>query len=98
MDAAPGRSKFRRAVSTRLSLRSGALGTSTASPTGTLMKNAHDELTALVGAPPRGTPAGPPLGDTAAQIPSALLRSRPSASMTVRIESAAGETSAAPRP
>src|SRR4051812_31542830 len=48
MDAAPGRSKCRRAVSTRLSVRRRGLTKSTTTPTGTLMKNTHDQLSELV--------------------------------------------------
>src|SRR6059058_5658593 len=67
-------------------------------PAGTLMKKIHDQLKALVRAPPSSTPAAPPLPEAAPQIPSARLRSRPSRNVVVRIESAAGESSAAPRP
>ena len=67
-------------------------------PTGTLMKKIHDQLSALVRAPPSSTPAAPPLPDAAPQIPRARLRSRPSRKVVVRIESAAGESSAAPSP
>ena len=62
------------------------------------MKKTHDQLSALVSAPPSSTPAAPPLPETAPQMPSARLRSRPSAKVVIRIDSAAGETSAAPRP
>jgi hypothetical protein len=62
------------------------------------MKKIHDQLRALVSAPPSSTPAAPPLPDAAPQIPSATLRSRPSSKVVVRIERAAGESSAAPRP
>ena len=48
--------------------------------------------------PPSRTPAAPPEPATAPQTPSALLRSAPSANVVVTIDSAAGETSAAPRP
>jgi hypothetical protein len=43
-------------------------------------------------------PNAPPPAAIALQIPSALVRSFPSANVVVTIESAAGETSAAPRP
>src|SRR5881392_594535 len=98
MDAAPARSKCRWARSARLSLSSTGLSASTRIPAGTLMKKIQDQLNALVRAPPRSTPAAPPLPDAAPQIPSATLRSRPSRNVVVRIESAAGERSAAPRP
>ena len=48
--------------------------------------------------PPSSTPAAPPEPATAPQTPSALLRSAPSAKVVVTIESAAGESSAAPKP
>ena len=75
-----------------------ASSASTSTPTGTLMKKIHDQLNALVSAPPSSTPAAPPLPEAAPQMPSARLRSRPSANVVVRIESAAGESSAAPSP
>ncbi len=71
---------------------------STAAPTGTLMKKIHSQPNALVNAPPSSTPAAAPLPETAPQMPSARFRSFPSSNVVVRIDSAAGETSAAPRP
>ena len=62
------------------------------------MKKIQDQLSELVSAPPSSTPAAPPLPETAPQMPSARLRSWPSAKVVVRIDSAAGETSAAPSP
>ena len=62
------------------------------------MKKIHDQLNALVSAPPSRTPAAPPLPEAAPQMPRARLRSRPSSKVVVRIERAAGESSAAPRP
>ena len=62
------------------------------------MKKIQDQLSALVSAPPSRTPAAPPLPEAAPQIPSATLRSRPSLKVVVRIESAAGASSAAPSP
>src|SRR3954452_17907744 len=63
-----------------------------------LMKKIQDQLRALVSAPPSNTPAAPPLPEAAPQIPSARLRSRPSRKVVVRIDRAAGESSAAPSP
>jgi hypothetical protein len=63
-----------------------------------LTKKIHDQLSELVKTPPRSTPAAPPLPEAAPQIPSARFRSRPSRKVVVKIESAAGESSAAPRP
>ena len=48
--------------------------------------------------PPRSTPAAAPKPPTAPQTPSAMFRSRPSENVVIRIESAAGEMIAAPRP
>src|SRR3954465_2477261 len=62
------------------------------------MKKIHDQLNALVRAPPSSTPAAPPLPDAAPQTPSARLRSRPSRNVVVRIDRAAGGGSAAPGP
>ena len=62
------------------------------------MKKIHDQVSALVSAPPSSTPAAPPLPEAAPQTPSATLRSRPSAKVVIRIESAAGASSAAPSP
>ena len=48
--------------------------------------------------PPTTRPTAPPPTAIAAQTPSAFVRSAPSRNVVVTIESAAGETSAAPRP
>ena len=62
------------------------------------MKKIHDQASELVRKPPSRTPAAAPLPETAPQTPSATLRSRPSAKVVVRIDSAAGASSAPPRP
>ena len=62
------------------------------------MKKIHDQASELVRKPPSSTPAAAPLPETAPQTPSAMLRSRPSAKVVVRIDSAAGASSAPPRP
>src|SRR3954451_15434923 len=69
-----------------------------AMPTGTLMKKIHDQASELVRKPPSSTPAAAPLPETAPQTPSAMLRSRTSANVVVRIESAGGGRAAPPRP
>ena len=69
-----------------------------ASPIGTLTKKIHCQLSASVRKPPRSRPNAPPPAAIAAHTPSALVRSTPSAKVVVMIDSAAGETSAAPRP
>ena len=67
-------------------------------PTGTLTKKIHGQQSVCVSTPPSSRPnALPPLA-IAAQTPSAFARSAPSWNVVVMIESAAGETSAAPRP
>ena len=48
--------------------------------------------------PPSRTPAAAPKPPTAPQTPSAMFRSRPSRNVVIRIERAAGEITAAPRP
>ena len=72
--------------------------TNAATPTGTLTKKIHDQLSASVRTPPSRTPAAAPKPPTAPQTPSAMLRSRPSENVVVRIDSAAGEMTAAPSP
>src|SRR5437773_7771643 len=67
-------------------------------PTGTLMKNTHDQLRYEVRKPPSSTPAAPPEPEAAPQMPSARLRSRPSANVVMRIERPAGANSAPPSP
>ncbi len=67
-------------------------------PIGRLMKNTQRHESVSVRRPPSISPTAPPPAAIALQIPSALVRSRPSAKVVVTIESAAGETSAAPRP
>ena len=69
-----------------------------AMPIGTLTNSTHSQPAYSVSTPPRSTPAAPPEPATAPHTPIALLRSAPSANITVTSESAAGESSAAPRP
>ena len=69
-----------------------------AMPIGTLTNSTHSQPAHSVSTPPSSTPAAPPEPATAPQTPSAVLRSAPSLKVVVTIESAAGETSAAPRP
>jgi hypothetical protein len=95
---APAKSKVRCPSSARLSRRRKGLTATSAIPTGTLMKKIQDQASELVRNPPSRTPAAAPLPETAPQTPSAMLRSRPSAKVVVRIESAAGASSAPPSP
>jgi len=63
-----------------------------------LTKKIHDQLRSEVRMPPSSTPTAPPLPEAAPITPSALLRSRPSRNVVTMIESAAGASSAPPRP
>src|SRR3954447_24104043 len=67
-------------------------------PIGRLMKKTQRQLRYSVRMPPRSRPAAPPPAAIALQTPSAFVRSAPSSNVRVTIASAAGETSAAPRP
>ena len=67
-------------------------------PTGTLTKKIHGQESVSTRTPPSTRPTAPPPTAIAAQTPSAFVRSAPSLKVAVTIESAAGETSAAPSP
>ena len=67
-------------------------------PTGMLTKKIHGHERVSTRMPPSSRPTAPPPTAIAAQTPSAFVRSAPSLKVAVTIESAAGETSAAPRP
>src|SRR5262249_45226585 len=67
-------------------------------PTGTLTKKIHDQLSDDVSTPPISTPAAAPKPPTAPQTPKATFRSLPSVNVVIRIESAAGGVTPAPRP
>ena len=95
---APGMSKLRVPTSARLSFRMRGAKNAAASPIGTFTNSTQRQLRPLVRIPPSSTPAAPPAPATAPQTPSARLRSSPSAKVVVMIESAAGETIAAPSP
>ena len=95
---APATSKRRSSLSTRLSCSSTGASTITITAIGTLMKKIHSQPTVSVSTPPRSTPTAAPLPAIAPHTPSAVLRSLPSANVVVRIERAAGEMIAAPRP
>ena len=69
-----------------------------ASPTGRLMRKIRRQSTSSVSAPPSRTPKAAPAPPTAPQAPSALARSPPWVKAAMMIESAAGESIAAPRP
>ena len=69
-----------------------------ASPTGRLMRKIRRQSTSSVRVPPSSTPKAAPAPPTAPQAPSALARSPPWVKAAMMIESAAGESIAAPRP
>ena len=94
------RPRCRTSGARRRASRRGAIGASAAAatPIGTLTNSTHSQLSASVSTPPSRTPAAPPEPATAPQTPSALLRSAPSANVVVTSDSAAGDSSAAPRP
>ena len=68
------------------------------SPTGTLTKNTHRHEAMSVRTPPISRPTAAPLAAIALHTPSARVRSWLSVNVVVMIASAAGETSAPPRP
>ena len=96
-EPAPATSKWRW-PSPRLSASTIGAAAITAIPTGTLMKNTHDQFRYEVRKPPSSTPAAPPDPEAAPQMPSARLRSAPSAKVVIRIERPAGANSAPPSP
>ena len=98
MVSAPATSKLRSSCSLRLSAISDGAIAAAAMPIGTLTQSTHSQPIPSVRTPPRRTPAAPPEPATAPQMPSALLRSAPSLKVVATIESAAGESRAAPRP
>ena len=67
-------------------------------PTGMLTRKIQGHERVSTRMPPSRRPTAPPPTAIAAQTPSAFVRSEPSLKVAVTIESAAGETSAAPRP
>ena len=62
------------------------------------MKKIHDQLNALVSAPPSSTPAAPPLPEAAPQIPSARLRRGPPRTSSSGSRAPPATSSAAPSP
>ena len=98
MLTAPAASKWRVADSDRLSPIRPGVNASAIAATGTFTHRTHSHPRLSVRIPPSSTPAAPAEPATAPQAPSALLRSAPSLNRLVTIDSAAGETIAAPRP
>ncbi len=97
MVTAPARSNPRRPW-TRDSGTMRTASSAVAIPTGTFTKKIQRQETYSVRIPPSSMPTAPPPTAIVAHTPMARVRSRPSANVVVTIESAAGETSAAPRP
>ena len=98
MLTAPAASKWRVSDSERLSGIRPGVNASAISATGTFTHRTHSQPRPSVRMPPSRTPAAPADPATAPQAPSALLRSAPSLKRPVTIDSAAGETIAAPSP
>ncbi len=98
MLTAPAASKWRVADSERLSGIRPGVNASAMAATGTFTQRTHSQPRLSVRIPPRRTPAAPAEPATAPQAPRALLRSAPSLKSPVTIESADGDTIAAPRP
>src|SRR3954454_21651307 len=98
MLTAPAVSKWRVADSERLSPIRPGVNASAIAAIGEINHRTHCQRRPSVRIPPRRTPAAPAEPATAPQAPRALLRSAPSLNRLATIESAAGETIAAPRP
>ncbi len=98
IDTAPAASNVRVAEVTRLSAMSRGTSSAAPRPTGTLTHRTHCQPSPSVSTPPRSTPTAPPEPATAPHTPRALLRSAPSVNVIWRIDSAAGDMSAPPRP
>src|SRR4029079_16372476 len=95
---APAMSKGRRPSRTTLSRRTSGTAIRSTAATGALTKKIHGQLKYDVRTPPTRTPTAAPLPEAAPQIPSAMLRSRPSAKVVISRERPAGASSAPPRP
>ena len=95
---APGTSIVLICSSARLSASTRGAASALNRPMGTFTNSTQRQLSPLVRIPPSSTPAAPPAPATAPHTPSARLRSSPSANVVVMIDSAAGETIAAPMP
>ena len=65
---------------------------------GTLMNRTQRQPGPSVSSPPKRTPTAPPIPETAAQTPRAVLRSRVERKVLVRLESYAGWSMAAANP
>src|SRR4029453_11873509 len=65
---------------------------------GTLMNSTQRQPGPSVSNPPKRTPAAPPIPETAAHTPRAVLRSRVLRNVLVSVDKAAGDIIAAPTP
>src|SRR5919204_560450 len=91
---APNASKRRRAPTSRLSGTIRRASSNAATPIGTLRKKMYCQPTYRVTRPPVIRPTVAPAAPMPPQIPSALLRSAPSANRFITIDSAAGSATA----
>ena len=91
-------SKRRPRPRSRLSPSSTGLSARTPAATGMLMKKIHSQPSPSVIGPPTSHAAVAPMPPIAAQMPSALLRSAPSANVVMTIDSAVGVMTAAATP
>jgi hypothetical protein len=97
-EAAPAKSKWRCARVARLSRSSHGVTAIAAIPTGTLTKKIHDQFRDEVNSPPSSTPAAAPLPRRRRRCRARDCARGPSAKVVVSSESAAGASSAPPRP
>src|SRR6266545_111961 len=96
---APRASKLARAAGLRRSrLSRKNAPTKATALKGTLTNSTQRQPGPSVRRPPKSTPAAPPMPETAAQTPRAVLRSRVDRKVLVSVDSAAGESIAAPSP
>ena len=95
---APRASKFASRAGVRSGWSSEKAPTSAITLKGTLMKSTQRQPGPSVSRPPNSTPAAPPMPETAAHTPSAVLRSRVDRNVLVSVDSAAGDSMAAPIP
>ena len=86
------------AASSRLSGTSRGVMAATTTAIGRLTKKIASQPSESTSTPPAMTPSVPPRPASAPQMPSAVLRSRPCGNVTVTMASAAGDSSAPPKP
>ena len=97
-DTAPAMSKWRVAAVTRELGTSRRAAKTMATPIGTFTKKIHSQERVSTSTPPSSSPAALPPEAIAAQTESAFVRAEPSSKEVVITASAAGESSAPPRP